>query len=157
MRKGGDSSHTRASLVFENNRLESQQLGSRCHRRKHRYGFMGLFRRSFTNRGPNVLQLEEECCITCSDKFSHQPPVQNWTAVLSSTGHSLTAPSNTLWRPWTETHWWMFSFVFPFFSLSFFSPKRAILKWDSTYRKDITKQTSKRYFQILIKENIFQS
>lgn len=81
MRKGGDSSHTRASLVFENNRLE---LGSRCHRRKHRYGFMGLFRRSFANRGPNVLQLEEECCITCSNKFSHQPHVHNWTAVLFS-------------------------------------------------------------------------
>lgn len=44
--------------------------------------------------------------------------------------------------------WWMFLFLF------FFSQKRTILKWDSTYRKDITEQTSKTYFEILIKEYV---
>lgn len=120
------------------------------------YGFMGLFRRSFANRGPNVLQLEEECCITYSDKFSHQPHVQNWTAVLFSHRPFSDSTFQHIMKTLDRNTLMDVFFCFSFFGF-FFSPKRAILKLDSTCRKDITKQTSKRYFQILIKENIFQS
>lgn len=87
------------------------------------------------------------------DEFSHQPLCSvvvraGQTAVLTSRRPFSDVTSSNTWRPWTETHWWMGVFFCLFFQ------KRTILKWDSTYRKNITEQTSKRYFEILIKENV---
>lgn len=75
------------------------------------------------------------------DLISHQPLCRG----RRTTFNNIVRHVKTLDR---NKQWWMFLFLF------FFSQKRTILKWDSTYRKDITEQTSKTYFEILIKEYV---
>lgn len=144
--------HIRASLVFEDGCF--RQAGSGLHLEQCRYLTFTMFICSHTRgskyravgqRAPHLtkpgVSPSASLCFPEADKRTSGLAAGRLLLLLFFTS------SNT-WRPWTETHWWMFSFVFPFY---FFSFSKRELYWNEILliRKILSNKPAEDIFKYL--------